>query len=664
MNVTPVSRIKRVAKSKWSWSTAALVVILGYAAIRISAAITSLEYSLTPPELPHYQEAETVLVNPWGWKEDSGWFHHASQGTATLPIPYEWLLALEAPKSNPWLSFIGREDLFVEEYLLRLGFIKGQQSDHNPDALPIGIAKTPSIYFPGINRKADAVGFTCAACHTGQLLLNDKRYVIDGGPATTDLGLLTKSLGAALGQTALSSKFSILDGRFERFAEKVLGSNNNVLTRNNLKKELVATIEYLVKTVDTINVTEGFTRLDALNRIGNQVFSADMDRPANYSPIDAPVNYPHIWTTSWFNWVQYDASIMQPLVRNAGEALGVEAYVDTTGPDAQRFASSINYLNLKRIEDWLAGTNPKSRQSFNGLQSPQWPDDFPAIDESLANQGKDLYRQLCSHCHLPTIDTPEFWSDTHWKPITYYVNGEKFETKEPYLYVTIKKQNDIGTDPAQANVLRQRSVDTTGLNLDTDVCTPLPIIEHNAPLQFTKLQDSATANYGLALGAFVQRANNQWFKQSFIDDEEIIDEIEGGRPNCLQVAKGYKARPLNGVWATAPFLHNGSVATVYDLLSSPEQRPAIIELGNQVFDPQHLGFVQSDTVKKINERYSDKSYKETPDYRDGLFLLDTREPGNHNTGHVFSDEKEVKGRVGRVLSEEERMAVIEYLKTL
>ncbi len=664
-NVVPQSRIKRVAKSKWSWlSTLIIVLVSIYIALQVNSTITKLKYSLTPPVLPEYLQAEIKYLNDSGWGGNSNWFYHASQGTATLPIPYDWLIALEAPKSNPWWTFFGKEDLFIRDNLLQLGFIKQEASRYNPDALPIGLARTPSIYFPGLNRKANAVGFTCAACHTGQIIHNNTRYIVDGGPAMTDLGQLTKSLGAALGQTVLSSQFSILDGRFERFAKRVLGSNYNVLTRNQLKDDLTNTLKYLVKSVDVINVTEGFTRLDALNRIGNQVFDSAMDRPENYAPIGAPVNYPHIWTTSWFDWVQYDGSIMQPLVRNAGEALGVKAFVDTTGPDTQRFASSINYHNLVKMEKWLAGEQPQENQEINGLRAPKWPTDFPAIDSELASEGENLYKDLCQGCHLPAMNTTEFWQDTYWKKIQYVQNNRVKETEDAYLKLNIIPLNRIGTDAAQAEVLPNRTIDTTGLNLNTEVCTPLPDDEGNVALRFVELNDSATSNYGLSLGAFVQRTNLQWFAQNFIPESQI-SAIEGGRPNCLQVGVGYKARPLNGVWATAPFLHNGSVATVYDLLSTQQERPTFVQLGNQEFDADKLGIVQSKKITTLNQKYGKTYYKVTPDYDDGLFLLDTREPGNHNTGHIFDDEKNnIIGRIGPKLGHEEKMAIIEYLKTL
>ena len=66
----------------------------------------------------------------------------------------------------------------------------------------------------------------------------------------------------------------------------------------------------------------GFARTDALTRIGNQVFAVDMQNNRNFAQSNAAVRYPQIWDASWFNWVQYNSSISDPLIRNIGEASG------------------------------------------------------------------------------------------------------------------------------------------------------------------------------------------------------------------------------------------------------------------------------------------------------------------------------------------------------
>jgi hypothetical protein len=106
----------------------------------------------------------------------------------------------------------------------------------------------------------------------------------------------------------------------------------------------------------------------------------------------------------------------------------------------------------------------------------------------------------------------------------------------------------------------------------------------------------------------------------------------------------YKARPLNGIWAVAPFLHNGSVPNLYLLLSPRSERPDKFWSGSKRFDPVHVGY--------------------DPAPFDGATEFDTSHPGNSNAGHEFRDGPRGKGVIGPLLSPDERMALIAYLKSL
>jgi hypothetical protein len=97
----------------------------------------------------------------------------------------------------------------------------------------------------------------------------------------------------------------------------------------------------------------------------------------------------------------------------------------------------------------------------------------------------------------------------------------------------------------------------------------------------------------------------------------------------------YAARPLYAIWAAAPYLHNGSVPTLYHLLLPPEQRPKTFALGARDYDPVKLGFV-------VNTDCSPQDC-----------LVDTTQTGDGNGGHLWGTE----------LSEPDRMALLEYLKT-
>ncbi|MFO0945598.1 MAG: hypothetical protein U1D30_06590 [Planctomycetota bacterium] len=122
---------------------------------------------------------------------------------------------------------------------------------------------------------------------------------------------------------------------------------------------------------------------------------------------------------------------------------------------------------------------------------------------------------------------------------------------------------------------------------------------------------------------------------------------------------GYVAPPLVGVWASAPYFHNGSVPTVEAVLNSKE-RPSIWARNNQdphAYDLDRLGLVyKSLTDDEYRESASaaseaDVRSKKAIDHR---AIYDTRGFGRSNQGHTFGDQ----------LSTEERQAVIEFLKSL
>ncbi|MDG2214822.1 MAG: hypothetical protein P8M70_13405, partial [Verrucomicrobiota bacterium] len=92
-----------------------------------------------------------------------------------------------------------------------------------------------------------------------------------------------------------------------------------------------------------------------------------------------------------------------------------------------------------------------------------------------------------------------------------------------------------------------------------------------------------------ALENVVENVNNYWYDANNIPPEER-DKMNGYRKNLIQAPWDYKARPLNGVWATVPFLHNGSVPNLYELLSPVNERSKTFLLVSKEFDPVNVGF--------------------------------------------------------------------------
>ena len=570
-------------------------------------------------ELPTYAAPDKVVWLEQNWSSSQReWFHFANQGTLTFGIPYEWFMALEQPR----LSLTGAPGLLSDpEYLDRFGFIPGRLEGANHE-LPVGFAQGGPMFRgdgsvwlnPQTKAAMTGVGLTCAACHTGRLTYRNTTVLIDGGSAMTNLNQLRSAVPVALLYTRH------LPWRFERFARRVLGPDAS----EQAKSDLRAQFDQVLAQIDLIHqhdlavmpqsVEEGYARLDALNRIGNFVFAVDTQRFENYVGWSAPVHFPRIWNAPWFSWVQYNGAVEQPMVRNAGEALGVGAPINLTGAKRDLYASGIEFKTLFDLEKLIAGEQPDAAHGFRGLNSPKWPAQvLPAINETLAAQGAKLYVDRCQSCHLAPVTEAAFWASERWQPAN--------SAGERYLDLEMVPIKHVGTDPAQAEGMLKRSVSVPA---DLDI---------------------NRSEFAMALGQLVEKAVNRWYDaQTPSVPEDVRQEMNGHRNNGARGLLAYKVRPLNGIWATPPYLHNGSVPTLYALLSPVAERPAKFYLGDREYDPVNVGY----------------RTEKAP----GLFEMDTSIKGNSNSGHEFADGPERPGRVGRFLTPDERRALVEYLKTL
>ncbi|MCP3473039.1 di-heme-cytochrome C peroxidase [Bradyrhizobium sp. CCGUVB1N3] len=697
---------------RWAFAFGALLIGLGLAAlvavaefpnqVRAMLPQKGILAQLLPPPLPTLPETTAAYWLEQNWSlKDRHWFHHASQGTATFPVPYTWFTALEQPR----LHLFSRPGMMKDSaYLERFGFIPSPQSiqtdattlrrfgyanvyetaqvpdlstrwtpAENVDGLPVGFARMTGAVDPATGRREeDKIGLTCAACHTGQIHYKGVDVRFDGGPAMTDLKKLELSTGLSIAYTLY------VPFRFQRFADRVLGPEASKADRDALKQKLSAIGKFLIdwqnKYNDTIehkqtwdkkkqqDTEEGFGRLDALNRIGNQVFSQDLALSGvsgfekNLHAQDAPVSYPAIWTVPWFKFAQYDASIEQPLIRNAGEALGVTALLNLSDayPEDRLWRSSVHIKTLGWIEDMLRGpdpfkpADPPAGPKFGGLLAPQWPsqilDDAWKLKTDRVERGRAIYTEMCSGCHLPAVNTPAFWSSGHWE-----ASGDS----KVLNAVTIPLE-EIKTDPEQSLVLTNRTVDVPGfLKVNT------------ADLKTWWQCDSSTASsptemiYALGLMTVVDLVARKWMDDDKTPEAERAKLWNLARKNCLNPAPGprYRARPLNGIWATAPYLHNGSVPSLYWLLKPQNERPTNFCMGRRDYDPVTVGFAVTagERCKTGETQFSAGSEKDPIQ-------------GNSVHGHSFErkeGEPKRPGVIGRMFrDDDERYDLIEYLKTL
>jgi len=117
----------------------------------------------------------------------------------------------------------------------------------------------------------------------------------------------------------------------------------------------------------------------------------------------------------------------------------------------------------------------------------------------------------------------------------------------------------------------------------------------------------------------------------------VVRKLGAHRADVQGAQDGYVARPMVGLWLLGPYLHNGSVPTLWDLLSPPEQRPVTFYRGYNVVDLDRVGFMATGDEAAANG-----------------FRFDTTLRGNGNGGHVYGAE----------LGEADKRALLEYLKTM
>jgi len=497
----------------------------------------------------------------------------------------------------------------------------------NPDGLPIGFTKddnpdTVDSYllkkaFLGADYKRENypttnawMGLTCAACHTAQIDYEGESIRIDGGPALVDHQVFMARLAAALEATHQDPD------KMDRFARKVLEPNWSQGEQDALKARAMAYSGVLNRLVqqNATDLAYGYGRLDAFGAILNRVCETGLEIPGNHAESNAPVSFPFLWLTPQLDWVQWNSSVSSAIARNTGEVMGVFAHLQLTGtPETGQFNSTARLQNLDRVESYV-----------EKLEAPEWPVEvLGPIDEAKVEQGKSLFAANCAGCH-GIRDAEGKFPSTPPNPF-----GKQFViTHAPPL-------SELGTDPQMIQNVMNRTADPGALR----------------PYLGATLKDLPRVPAAAVLGAAVSGViKNKLIQENLEGDalKEAAWRLSGMRtPEQLRppmsIVVTYKARPLNGIWATAPYLHNGSVPSLYQLLLPEDQRVAKFGVGSREIDPVNVDYTT-----------------------DSGFEFDTSLPGNRNTGHSGPEHTQARDADGnwQDFSEEERWALVEYLKTL
>jgi hypothetical protein len=575
-------------------------------------------------------------------------FYHLSQGSEILP----WILLTAVDVADP-----GSTKPFVEN-LERFGLLPDLARD---DGLPVGLTVSSNPFTFGM----DFVGINCAACHVGELRHDGKAVRVDGAPNMFNMQLFYSQAIEALMATrsdrgklwrALKRLGRQDYGRygvaapFVRPATLVYYGANVLLHRDRLdaRLELIAVIRAAKEQRDPEHPTSGYGRLDAFDGTRNFMFTrlrkADAGgnfevNKANMVKLDAAVKFPPLWSRKasppepveayrqqpqrfppvWgfkdYDWVEWTINTNTVMERNFTETLGAGAAV-VLDPKrtASLFESSIPMRNMHDLE-WLAYY----------IDPPRWPTAiFGEIKPDLAAAGEGIFRSRCAGCH-------EYGDDRRGPTGLIRLRGMRLEA--------------VGTDATVALRISCPIPDTGPL-----VIPPRSYTAEDSQL----LRDCAGVKAGMAFAgasfartvqAAVDGIKQKAYAAAGIDaaQQRVMEDLDRRervtwRDTLLDTQPPYgpyAARPLYGIWAAAPYLHNGSVPTLYHLLLPPEQRPKTFALGGREYDPVKLGFAIATTCGQQD------------------CLVDTTRTGEGNGGHLW----------GTDLAEDDRMALLEYLKT-
>jgi hypothetical protein len=523
-------------------------------------------------------------------------FYSQDQGSRLMPL--RWIKALKQPSGEPFLA----------ANLDRYGYLPNPASK---DGLPVG-------FTTNTGNNTTYVGMNCAACHTRQIDVAGTSYRIDGGPAIIELQSFQTDLDTAV-NTVLSD-----DAAFDQFAIAILGSAPTPSDKQKLHDDLTAWFVPFHAITGSLPAAApwGPGRADCISLIFNRVSGLDIGPPPTYmipeniKPADVPVRFPFVWNAWIQDFTQWpgfapNGNKLFGLSRNVGEVIGVFAefhpFKDPSKLLKVNYSrdNSANFPGLNKLEDLITKLGP-----------PKWP---WVLDQALVARGRVLYQtkdtehgnQSCEDCH--GIAKGKFRSVFHRTWAT------------PIM--------DVGTDSREINLLdsQVKTGVLEGARILGIVSIPLKPVDSAKSVLVLSVGGSILQNYftlGLPGGSSGQLS-------------------ETGQPNPAANASGtasasgsfpYESRVMQGIWAAAPYLHNGSVPTLTELLTPDSQRVSEFMVG-PAYDIEKVGLAAQQT--KFN--YTLK----TTDCAD-------RNSGNSRCGHNY----------GTNFSAADKKALLEYLKSL
>ena len=590
--------------------------------------------------------AENVIMMDQGSK----WNDKARQKYYTLDqgsqlIPLAWFKALRQPNGEP----------FMADSLARYGYLpmpdRKTAKDKGVAGLPVGFTTNEKF-----------VGMTCSACHTRQIDVAGKAYRIDGGPSFTDFQAFMADLDVSVNHILTN------EVAFDLFANQVLGKTAGKSARNKLRTEVAAWFKpyhAIVKGSLPVDAPWGPARLDAVSMIFNRLTGLDIGVPPNYiiesniKLADAPTRYPFLWNapiqdrTQWPGFSENGNRILA-LSRNLGEVIGVFGTFHPVKAPLNPLKisyvknNSANFVGLNRLESQVMRLGP-----------PKWP--WP-LKEELVKAGKDVFYKKdaqngnysCNDCHGIRKGATRSLTHETWATPVLDVGTDSREVLllTSQVKTGILEGTSVGGEPLKA-------MDYAFAVLKNVVAGS--ILQHyTAPLagkanaKEKALQEQVQAKLKAQAQAVMQTklkagldaddevgasGSTEDLKQTY--QTQVADTNAASAAASGPVTNGpfkYESRVLQGIWAAAPYLHNGSVPTLAELLKPSDQRVAEFRVG-PAYDIETVGLALNQDKFNFTLKTTDCS---------------KRDSGNSRCGHEY----------GTGFSADEKKALLEYLKQL
>ena len=549
--------------------------------------------------------APKYLAQSWT-DQDRLAFYTTNQGSRIMPL--RWFKALRRRDGSA----------FLPDGLARYGYLRNTISG-KPADLPVGFTLDTS-------GGETAIGMNCAACHTRQIEWGSVVYRIDGGPALVDFQSFLADLDAAVASV-------LEDGaQFDRFARQVLAGGYSAHAAVELRLAVTdwyGDYDELLRAALPPQPGWGIGRLDAVGMIFNRLAGLDLNIPGNIRVADAPVRYPFLWNAARQDKTQWpgfapNGNDLLAMVRNTGEVFGVFGVFHPKplkpfpwgAPHIDYLSgSSANFGGLQKLETEIRKLDP-----------PPWPEGWP-LDETVIDRGAAVFEKNCAPCHqvkpgdlVGTWKTPvqnvatddKAWNNLQGEAASGVLAG----TQQPPVIGQV-----LGATADEAAILGNAVIGTLLQDLWT----------HRAPLASRKRNgtwQAVDADFHSLLSTNIDVA--------LIEINVQIKDAFAKPPKTSGAA--YESRVMRGIWAAAPYLHNGSVQSLAELLTPLAVRRKSFAVG-PAYDPVAVGLAN-----------------EQP----GVGTVFTVGPctgpdgGNGNCGHEFGTDLPIP----------DKHALIEYLKKL